>query len=112
MMVKIRLRSAFLRSPSRAAVTAVPMVMLDVIRMKVMSAMNGMLKTSDCRGQGDGLGLAQERVAAEQAGEEQGVGDDEDPHHRLLPGGAERRAPPPQCASSTAASAACIDGPP
>jgi hypothetical protein len=33
------------RSPSRAAVTAVPIVMLEVIRMKVISAMNGMLKT-------------------------------------------------------------------
>ena len=55
MMVKIRLRRAFLRSPSRAAVTAVPIVMLDVMRMKVMSAMNGMEKTSDCRGHGDGI---------------------------------------------------------
>ena len=55
MMVKISMRSAFLRSPSRAAVTAVPIVMLDVMRMKVMSAMKGMEKTSDCRGQGAGL---------------------------------------------------------
>ena len=35
--------------------TAVPIVMLDVMRMKVMSAMNGMEKTSDCRGHGDGI---------------------------------------------------------
>ena len=36
---------------AREAVTAAPMLMLEVIRMNVMSAMNGMLKTSDCLGQ-------------------------------------------------------------
>ena len=47
------MRRAFLPSPSRAAVTAVPIVMLDEMRMKVMSAMNQILNTSDWRGHGD-----------------------------------------------------------
>jgi hypothetical protein len=55
MIVKISIRRAFFLSPRRAAVTAVPIVMLDVMRMKVMRAMNGMEKTSDCRGHGEGM---------------------------------------------------------
>ena len=54
-MVKTRLASVLLRSPRRAAVTAVPMVMLDVIRMKVMRAMKAMLNTWVRSGQGEGL---------------------------------------------------------
>ena len=55
MMVNTMLASAFLRSPRRAAVTAVPMVALEVIRMNVMSAMNAMLNTTLRSGQGAGL---------------------------------------------------------
>ena len=49
---KVGQTAAFLWSPRRAAVTALPIVMLDVIKMNVISAMKGMLKTSDCLGQG------------------------------------------------------------
>ena len=51
-MVRIRKRRAVLRSPSREAPTAVPMVALEVMRMKVMSAMKGMLNTVDRSGHG------------------------------------------------------------
>ena len=86
-----RCSSAFFGRPGAAAVTAEPMVALEVMRMKVMSAMNGMLKTSVRSGQGAALAWRRKRVAAEQAREEQGVGDDEDPHHRLLPARPEGR---------------------
>ena len=56
-MVKIRFQRAFLRSPSRDAITAVAMNMLEVIRMKVISAMNGMLNTSERLGHGIGLAM-------------------------------------------------------
>jgi hypothetical protein len=84
--------SAFFMSPRRAAVTAEPMVALDVMRMNVMSAMKGMLKTSVRSGQGadwPGAGTRTRRGGPRR----EGVGDDEDPHHRLLPRRPERRGP-------------------
>ena len=55
----------------------------------VIAAMYGRLKTADWSGQLDATdpGVA---VAAEEAGEQQAVGDDEPPHHHLAPAGVER----------------------
>jgi hypothetical protein len=56
-MVRQRFKRAFLRSPRRAAVTAVPIVAEELIRMKVMRAMKGIEKTRLVSGQGTGLAI-------------------------------------------------------
>ena len=98
-IVNTTLSRAFLRSPSRAAVTADPMVALELMRMKVMSAMNGMLKTSGRFGQGAALDWR--RKAYPQRRPEKSKASVTMKIHiivfcQLAPKGA---APPPQCAS-------------